>query len=226
MKYLKIFEEFKLGVVYTPEEGGSVSKIDVNGFEVIFIDYSTPSEYKMIYTVEILGKLGTLAMSGLCFSNVDVAKKYIKKITDGNKEQGPLPKDTKFVIRGLTLDEGDASNNIYIDTEFETPPKWVKNPKSWAMDKIVSLLTPESNIHQLATTFVESGVFDFKDLKNLESSIKAIYQSSKDKKEVDVKDHIRRFGLSSKIGVHKWKGDQDKIDLAKKFENLLGYFQD
>ena len=113
MKKLKLFEEFKLGVVYTPETEGSVSKIDVNGFEVIFIDYSTSSpivgDYKIIYTVEILGKLGTLTISGLCFSNVDVAKEHIQRITAGNKEQGPCPKDTKFVIRGLKLDESSAT---------------------------------------------------------------------------------------------------------------------
>lgn len=113
MKKLKLFEEFKLGVAYTPEEEGSVSKIDVNGFEVIFIDYSTSSpivgDYKIIYTVEILGKLGTLTISGLCFSNFDVAKEHIKRITAGNKEQGPLPKYTKFVIRGLKLDEGSSA---------------------------------------------------------------------------------------------------------------------
>lgn len=124
-----------------------------------------------------------------------------------------------------------VTNNID-DPTLETPPKWVKNPKSWAMDKIVSLLTPESNIHLMASTYVESGIFDFKDLKTLESSIRAIYQSSKDKKENDVKDHVRRYqlGLWQKMDYNKLKQyiskNKDKTDLIYKFENLLKYFHD
>jgi len=122
-------------------------------------------------------------------------------------------------------------------TEFETPPKWVKNPRVWAMDKIVALLTPESNIHQIATTFVEGGVFSFKDLKDFESSIKNIYQSCKDKKELDVKDHVRVFHQKGKrlslwdtldtnnLGKHISK-NKDKYDLIHKFENLLKYFHE
>jgi hypothetical protein len=53
--------------------------------------------------------------------------------------------------------------------------------------------------------------------------MKAIYQSSKNKKESDVTDHVRRFGIKSIKGVHYLKGDKNKI--AEKFENLLRYFQ-
>ena len=116
-------------------------------------------------------------------------------------------------------------NYIIDEEDGETPPKWVKNPKSWAMDKIVSLLTPE-NINQISNCYISSGVFDFKELDNLKSNMKAIYQSSKDKKELDVTDHIRRFGIKSIKGVHYLKGDKDKIDLSRKFENLLRYFQE
>ena len=116
--------------------------------------------------------------------------------------------------------------------ELETPPKWVKNPRVWAMDKIVALLTPESNIHLMASTYVDSGIFNFKDLKTLESSIRAIYQSSKDKKELDVKDHVRRYqlGLWQKMDYNKLKQyiskNKDKTDLIYKFENLLKYFHE
>lgn len=115
------------------------------------------------------------------------------------------------------------------DPGLETPPKWVKNPKSWAIDKMVTLLTPESKIHQLATLYVDLGAFSLKELDTVKSMIKSIYQSCKNKKELDVKDHVRIFG--KKIGFHHWydenaklKGDKDKIDLAKKFDNLLKYF--
>lgn len=109
----------------------------------------------------------------------------------------------------------------YIDEEDgETPPKWVKNPKSWAMDKIVELLTPE-NINQIVNTYINSGIFNSKE-SDIKSNIKAIYQSSKDKRELDVTDHIRLLGIKSIKGVHYLKGDKNKI--AKKFENLLRYF--
>jgi len=112
--------------------------------------------------------------------------------------------------------------DVKSEEDGEKPPKWVKNPKSWAMDKIVSLLTPE-NINQIANCYISSGVFNFKELDNLKSNMKAIYQSSKNKKESDVTDHIRRFGIKSIKGVHYLKGDKNKI--AEKFENLLRYFQ-
>lgn len=112
--------------------------------------------------------------------------------------------------------------DVKSEEDGEKPPKWVKNPKSWAMDKIVSLLTPE-NINQIANCYISSGIFDFKELDNLKSNMKAIYQSSKNKKESDVTDHIRRFGIKSIKGVHYLKGDKNKI--AEKFENLLRYFQ-
>ena len=149
------------------------------------------------------------------------------------------PNDSKIESKPLLdkpTEDKPVTNNID-DPGFETPPKWVKNPKSWAMDKIVQLLTPESNIHQIATTFVESGIFSFKDLKDFESSIKDIYQSCKDKKELDVKDHVRVFNQkgkrlslwdtldTNKLGKHISK-NKDKYNLIHRFENLLGYFQD
>ena len=167
-------------------------------------------------------KTGTISLEELCFSELDEVKNHISSMIKRYERIKNLEIDS-FIVKKMILD-------LVVDTtqesEFETPPKWVKNPKSWAMDKIVSLLTPESTIHQLATLYVDMGIYNFKELDNVKSKIKAIYQSSKNKKELDVKDHIRFFGKSAKIGVHKWKGDKDKIDLAKKFENLLGYFQD
>ncbi len=210
MKYLKLFEAYIKDVV---------KSFDIDGYKVNVSDCTDVPGHKAIYTVEEYLPNG-LGSYPVCFSDVELAKDYIKGLIERNEVNDEVK---GFLIRKMMLD-------LVVDTtqesEFETPPKWVKNPKSWAMDKIVSLLTPESNIHKLATTFVDSGIFSFKDLKTLESSIRAIYQSSKDGKEVDVKDHTRRFGLSAKKGVHQWKGDKDKIDLAKKFENLLGYFQD
>ena len=117
------------------------------------------------------------------------------------------------------------------NTDVETPPKWVKNPKSWAMDKIVSLLTPESKIHQLSTFYVESGVFNFKDLNKVKTFVKSIYQSSKDKKELDVYDHVRRFDDSiwqnhEKIDWNKVESyTGDKNGLLRKFHNLLSIIQ-
>ena len=223
MKHLKIFEEFKAGSLYIM--GKDVTETEVDGIPVKIVNRKDVSGLKSIYNIITLSK-GTALLSLQCFSNLEDAKNHISNIIKKyqNPSDGGEPIQVEsFVIEQTILD-------LVVDTtqesEFETPPKWVKNPKSWAMDKIVSLLTPESNIHKLATTFVDSRIFSFKDLKTLESSIRAIYQSSKDGKEVDVKDHTRRFGLSTKKGVHQWKGDKDKIDLAKKFENLLGYFQD
>jgi hypothetical protein len=210
MKHLKLFEAYIKDVI---------KSFDIDGYKVNVSDCTDVPGHKAIYTVEEYLPNG-LGSYPVCFSDVELAKDYIKGLIERNEVNDEVK---GFLIRKMMLD-------LVVDTtqepKFETPPKWVKNPKSWAMDKIVSLLTPESNIHKLATTFVDSGIFSFKDLKTLESSIRAIYQSSKDGKEVDVKDHTRRFGLSAKKGVHQWKGDKDKIDLAKKFENLLGYFQD
>lgn len=222
MKYLKIFEEFKVGILYTAKvEDSNTTQIEIDGYPVKIINREDSPGCQSVYVPILVLKTGTTTLENLCFSELDEVKNHISSMIK-RYESSNLEIDS-FIVKKMILD-------LVVDTtqesEFETPPKWVKNPKSWAMDKIVSLLTPESNIHKLATTFVDSGIFSFKDLKTLESSIKAIYQSSKDGKEVDVKDHTRRFGLSAKKGVHQWKGDKDKIDLAKKFENLLGYFQD
>ncbi len=222
MKYLKIFEEFKVGILYTAKaEDSNTSQIEIDGYPVKIINKEDKPGCQSVYVPILVLKSGTTTLEDLCFTELDEVKNHISSMIK-RYESSNLNIDS-FIVKKMILD-------LVVDTtqesEFETPPKWVKNPKSWAMDKIVSLLTPESNIHKLATTFVDSGIFSFKDLKTLESSIRAIYQSSKDGKEVDVKDHTRRFGLSAKKGVHQWKGDKDKIDLAKKFENLLGYFQD
>ncbi len=222
MKYLKIFEEFKVGTLYTAKvEDSNTSQIEIDRYPVKIINKEDSPGCQSVYVPILVLKSGTTTLEDLCFTELDEVKNHISSMIK-RYESSNLNIDS-FIVKKMILD-------LVVDTtqesEFETPPKWVKNPKSWAMDKIVSLLTPESNIHKLATTFVDSGIFSFKDLKTLESSIRAIYQSSKDGKEVDVKDHTRRFGLSAKKGVHQWKGDKDKIDLAKKFENLLGYFQD
>lgn len=113
------------------------------------------------------------------------------------------------------------------DWAWAQPPKWVKNPKSWAMDKIVTLFTPESNIHQISTFYVEGGVFEFKELDKVKSFIKSIYQSSKDKNELDVYDHVRRFDEfiwqnNEKIDWDKVeKYSDDKNSLLRKFHGLL-----
>lgn len=210
MKYLKLFEAYIKDVV---------KSFDIDGYKIDFVDCTDVPGHKAIYSVQEYSESG-LILYPVCFSDVELAKDYIKEMIERNEVNDEVK---GFLIKKMMLD-------LVVDTtqepKFETPPKWVKNPKSWAMDKIVSLLTPESTIHQLATLYVDMGIDNFKELDNVKSNIKAIYQSSKNKKELDVKDHIRFFGKSAKIGVHKWKGDKDKIDLAKKFENLLGYFQD
>ena len=208
MKHLKLFEAYIKDVV---------KSFDIDGYKIDFVDCTDAPGHKAIYSVQEYTESG-LTLYPVCFSDVELAKDYISGVI----KDGENIENQGFLIKKMMLDLVSPVES----TEFETPPKWVKNPKSWAMDKIVSLLTPESTIHQLATLYVDMGINNFKELDNVKSNIKAIYQSSKDKKEVDVKDHIRRFGLSGKRGVHKWKGDKDKIDLAKKFENLLGYFQD
>jgi len=218
MKYLKIFETFELGTAFTEEENSD--KIDVEGIEVILINLPNwiKSSDVLLYTVE-MSKAGALTMYPICFDNLNNAKNYIKSFVDSDENY----KDSKFVIRTLSLSKGNVSNNI--NTQLDTPPKWVKNPRVWAMDKIVELFTPESNIYKVATTYVESKIFDFKDLKKLESNIRAIYQSCKDKKELDVKDHVRRF--KSELAKTKNKdlvNNKDKYTQVYKFENLLTYF--
>ena len=221
MKYLKIFEEFKVGTLYTGRvEDSNTTQIEIDGYTVKIINTEDSPGCQSVYVPILVLKKGITTLESLCFSELDEVKNHISSMIK-RYESSNLDIDS-FIVKKMILD-------LVVDTtqesEFETPPKWVKNPKSWAMDKIVSLLTPESNINQIATTYVDMGIYSFKDLDNVKSNIKAIYQSSKDKKELDVKDHIRFFGKSAKKGVHQWKGDKDKIDLAKKFENLLRYFQ-
>lgn len=110
--------------------------------------------------------------------------------------------------------------------KVETPPKWVKNPRNWAMDKIVELLTPETNITLIANIYVESDIFKFTDIKNLESDIKSIYQSCKAKRELDVMDHVKRFANNwyRKTNKNDLIDIKEKYTLVYKFENLLNYF--
>lgn len=221
MKHLKIFEEFKAGNLYVMDE--DITQIEVDGFPVKIVNREDVSGLKSIYNIITVSK-GVAQLGIRCFSKLDDAKNHISRLINiyQNPPNGDEPVEVgSFIITKTILDLVDVKS----EEDGETPPKWVKNPKSWAMDKIVSLLTPESNINQIATTYVESGVFSFKELNKLKSNIKAIYQSSKDKKEADVTDHCRRFGIKSNIGAHQWKGNKDKIDLAIKFENLLRYFQ-
>lgn len=207
MKHLKLFEAYIKNPVKT---------IDIDGYKINITDCTDVPGHKAIYTVEERSANGTGAYP-VCFSDIELAKNYIKGMIERNEVN--TDEVQSFLIRKMILDLVDVES----EEEGETPPKWVKNPKSWAMDKIVELLTPE-NINQIANCYISSGVFDFKELNNLKSNMKAIYQSSKDKKELDVTDHVRRFGIKSIKGVHYLKGDKNKI--AKKFENLLRYFQE
>jgi hypothetical protein len=207
MKHLKLFEAYIKNPVKT---------IDIDGYKINITDCTDVPGHKAIYTVEERSANGTGAYP-VCFSDIELAKNYINGMIERNEVN--TDEVQSFLIRKMMLDLVDVES----EEEGETPPKWVKNPKSWAMDKIVSLLTPE-NINQIANCYISSGIFDFKELNNLKSNMKAIYQSSKDKKELDVTDHIRRFSIKSIKGVHYLKGDKNKI--AKKFGNLLRYFQE
>jgi len=205
MKHLKLFEAYIKNPVKT---------IDIDGYKINITDCTDVPGHKAIYTVEEGSANGTGAYP-VCFSDIELAKNYIKGMIERNEVN--TDEVQSFLIRKMMLDLVDVES----EEEGETPPKWVKNPKSWAMDKIVELLTPE-NINQIVNTYINSGIFNSKE-SDIKSNIKAIYQSSKDKRELDVTDHIRLLGIKSIKGVHYLKGDKNKI--AKKFENLLRYFQ-
>jgi len=212
MKHLKLFEAYIKNPVKT---------IDIDGYKINITDCTDVPGHKAIYTVEERSANDTGSYP-VCFSDIELAKNYIK----GMIERNEVNKDEvqSFLIRKMMLDLVDVksikSEEEKSEEDGETPPKWVKNPKSWAMDKIVELLTPE-NINQIVNTYINSGIFKSKE-SDIKSNIKAIYQSSKDKRELDVTDHIRRLGIKSIKGVHYLKGDKNKI--AEKFENLLRYF--
>jgi hypothetical protein len=204
MKHLKLFEAYIKNPVKT---------IDIDGYKINITDCTDVPGHKAIYTVEERSANGTGAYP-VCFSDIELAKNYIKGMIERNEVN--TDEVQSFLIRKMMLDLVDVES----EEDGETPPKWVKNPKSWAMDKIVELLTPE-NINQIVNTYINSGIFNSKE-SDIKSNIKAIYQSSKDKRELDVTDHIRLLGIKSIKGVHYLKGDKNKI--AKKFENLLRYF--
>ncbi len=204
MKHLKLFEAYIKNPVKT---------IDIDGYKINITDCTDVPGHKAIYTVEERSANGTGAYP-VCFSDIELAKNYIKGMIERNEIN--TDEVQSFLIRKMILDLVDVES----EEDGETPPKWVKNPKSWAMDKIVELLTPE-NINQIVNTYINSGIFNSKE-SDIKSNIKAIYQSSKDKRELDVTDHIRLLGIKSIKGVHYLKGDKNKI--AKKFENLLRYF--
>lgn len=204
MKHLKLFEAYIKNPVKT---------IDIDGYKINITDCTDVPGHKAIYTVEERSANGTGAYP-VCFSDIELAKNYIKEMIERNEVN--TDEVQSFLIRKMMLDLVDVES----EEDGETPPKWVKNPKSWAMDKIVELLTPE-NINQIVNTYINSGIFNSKE-SDIKSNIKAIYQSSKDKRELDVTDHIRLLGIKSIKGVHYLKGDKNKI--AKKFENLLRYF--
>jgi len=217
MKHLKIFEEFKVGTLYTDKgEDSNTGQIEIDGYPVKIINAEGGHGCKFVYSSILVLKSGVTTLENLCFSELDEVKNHISRMIKGYEKED-LDIDS-FIVKKMILDLVDVKS----EEDGEKPPKWVKNPKSWAMDKIVSLLTPE-NINQIANCYISSGIFDFKELDNLKSNMKAIYQSSKNKKELDVTDHIRRFGIKSIKGVHYLKGDKNKI--AEKFENLLRYFQ-
>ena len=222
MKYLKIFEEFKVGSLYVMDDS-DVTQIEIDGIPVKIVNREDSPGCQSVYIIIDVSE-GSAQVGIQCFSKLDDAKNYISNMIKRykNPSDGGDPIEiNSFVIKKAIL---LPFYKLESEEDGETPPKWVKNPKSWAMDKIVSLLTPE-NINQIANYYISNDIFKFKELDNVKSNIKAIYQSSKDKKELDVTDHWRRFGIKSIRGVHQWKGDKDKIDLTKKFENLLRYFQ-
>ncbi len=215
MKHLKIFEEFKVGTYYTSsQEDSSTHTEEISGYPVKIIDRN--SGEKAVFAISLILASGSVMLQDLCFSELNDAKKHIADIIT-KFEKSDL-KIESFIIKKMIL---DLVVDVESEEDGETPPKWVKNPKSWAMDKIVELLTPE-NINQIVNTYINSGIFKSKE-SDIKSNIKAIYQSSKDKRELDVTDHIRLLGIKSIKGVHYLKGDKNEI--AKKFENLLRYFQ-
>ena len=146
MKNLKLFEEFKVGNLYVMDT--DVTQIEIDGFPVKIVNRKDVSGLKSIYNIIIVSKGAQL--SSQCFSELDDAKNHISHLINlyQNQTDGePLIRKDRdsFIIKKAILDLVDVKS----EEDGEKPPKWVKNPKSWAMDKIVSLLTPE-NINQIA----------------------------------------------------------------------------
>ena len=113
MKHLKIFEAYIKEPVNSQPPNSSISYIDIDGYKITIIDCRDVPGHKAIYSVDPKTGYG-YGYVPVCFSDIELAKDYIKKEIqrDGfNDERNDRKTDViGFMIRKMMLDLVDVKS--------------------------------------------------------------------------------------------------------------------
>ena len=113
MKHLKLFEAYIKEPVNSQPPNSPISYIDIDGYKTTIIDCRDVPGHKAIYSVESKTGYG-YGYKPVCFSDIELAKDYIKKEIqrDGfNDERNDRKTDViGFMIRKMMLDLVDVKS--------------------------------------------------------------------------------------------------------------------
>lgn len=103
MKYLKIFEEFKVGTLYTAKvEDSNTSQIEIDGYPVKIINKEDKPGCQSVYVPILVLKSGTTTLEDLCFTELDEVKNHISSMIK-RYENSNLNIDS-FIVKKMILD--------------------------------------------------------------------------------------------------------------------------
>jgi len=103
MKHLKIFEEFKVGTLYTgTDEDSNTGQIEIDGYPVKIINAEGGHGCKFVYSSILVLKNGITTLENLCFSELDEVKNHISRMIK-RYEKSNIDIDS-FIVKKMILD--------------------------------------------------------------------------------------------------------------------------
>ena len=118
MKHLKIFEEFKVGTLYTAkDEDSNTTQIEIDGYPVKIINREDIPGCKSVYVPILVLKKGITGLEDLCFSELDEVKNHISSMIKGY-ERLNIDIDS-FIVKKMILDLIAPNNKKTVSEDGE-----------------------------------------------------------------------------------------------------------
>ena len=181
MKHLKIFEEFKVGTLYTAkDEDSNTTQIEIDGYPVKIINREDIPGCKSVYVPILVLKKGITGLEDLCFSELDEVKNHISSMIKGY-ERLNIDIDS-FIVKKMILDLIAPNNKKTVSEDGEqiNPTKIYDHIEKYInvlADAYVAI-TPQRYKATFTKDVIRKGLVrlqqecKFNDLKRTEAAIK------------------------------------------------------
>ena len=119
MKHLKIFEEFKVGTLYTAKsEDSNTTQIEIDGYPVKIINREDIPGCQSVYVPILVLKKGITDLDDLCFSELDEVKNHISNMIKRYLLPPKVDIDS-FIVKKLILDLIAPNNKKTVSEDGE-----------------------------------------------------------------------------------------------------------